>query len=74
MTNLRKENKMKLKRISFKIISLIMVFTMLFSISANTICAMDWTHDDHTHSNGKDKINYVSLGESMIRFSRGQSE
>ena len=56
---------MKLKRISFKIISLIMVFTMLFGISANTISAVEWTHDDHTHGSESGKINYVSLGDSM---------
>ena len=56
---------MKLKQISFKIISMVMVFAMMFGISATTISAVEWTHDDHTHSNDKDKIHYVSIGDSM---------
>ena len=53
---------MKLRQISFKIISMVMVFAMMFSISATTISAV-WTHDDHIHE--KDEIYYVSLGDSM---------
>ncbi len=56
---------MKLRQISFKIISMVMVFAMLFSVSATTISAISWEHADHTHENGKDKIHYVSLGDSM---------
>ena len=56
---------MKLRQISFKIISMIMVFAMLFGMSATTISAISWTHADHTHENGKDKITYVSIGDSM---------
>ncbi len=56
---------MKLRQISFKLVSLVMVITMLFSICATTISAATWTHDDHTHKTEKDKIYYVSLGDSM---------
>ena len=56
---------MKLRQISFKLVSLVMVITMLFSISATTISAATWTHDDHTHKTEKDKIHYVSIGDSM---------
>ena len=56
---------MKLKQITFKVISLIMVIAMMFSISATTIGAVEWTHAGHTHENGKDEIYYVSLGDSM---------
>lgn len=56
---------MKLRQISFKIISMIMVFAMMFGMSATTISAISWTHADHTHENGKEKITYVSIGDSM---------
>ena len=56
---------MKLRQISFKIISMIMVFAMMFGMSATTISALTWHHADHTHENGKDKITYVSIGDSM---------
>ena len=56
---------MKLRQISFKIISMIMVFAMMFGMSATTISAISWNHADHVHENGKDKITYVSIGDSM---------
>lgn len=56
---------MKLKQISFKIVSMVMVLTMLFGFSATTISAATWMHEDHYHDNGKDKITYVSIGDSM---------
>ena len=57
---------MKLRQISFKIISMIMVLAMMFSISATTISAAT-ANIEHDHENGNesaDKI-YVSLGDSM---------
>lgn len=59
---------MKLRQISFKIISMVMVFAMLFSVSATTISAVADVMDDN-QSNGTDvktEINYVSFGASNV--------
>ena len=64
---------MKLRQISFKIISMIMVFTMLFSISATTISAVAEGLDEiqvngngnKGDTNGDGTIKYVSIGDSM---------
>ena len=56
---------MKLRQISFKIVSFVMVVTMMFSICATTISAAYWEHDNHVHANEKKTITYVSIGDSM---------
>ena len=42
---------MKLKRISFKVISMVMVFTILFGVSAQTISAATEWIDSHSEEN-----------------------
>ena len=64
-TSLRKGNKMKLRQISFKIISLVMVFTMLFSVSATTISAAAEGNSGDSDI-VKETLNYVSLGASNV--------
>jgi hypothetical protein len=54
---------MKLRKISFKIVSLVMVLAILFGASATTIsAATEGVQHDHTEENDK---HYVSLGDSM---------
>ena len=56
---------MKLRQISFKLVSLVMVLAILFSVSATTISAAAQSIEhDHTEENTDEKI-YVSLGDSM---------
>ena len=55
---------MKLRQISFKLVSLVMVLAILFSVSATTISAATQV-GEHTHDENNDKIHYVSLGDSM---------
>ena len=59
---------MKLRQISFKIISVIMVFSLLFSICATTIsAAADNIGGVNTvNSSSKETLNYVSLGASNV--------
>ena len=63
---------MKLRQISFKIISLVMVFAMLFSVSATTISAAAEginanrsSTEKESPESTKDKLVYVSIGDSM---------
>lgn len=55
---------MKLRQFGFKIISLIMVLSMLLGISATMISATVDGAEDHAHEYEKNEINYVSLGAS----------
>ena len=55
---------MKLRQIGFKILSLVMVFAILFSVSATTISAAAAGVDNHAEEEKKE-LNYVSLGDSM---------
>ena len=56
---------MKLRQISFKLVSLVMVLAILFSVSATTISAAAQSIEhNHTEENTDEKI-YVSLGDSM---------
>ena len=59
---------MKLRQISFKIISMIMVLAMMFGVCATTISAIV-VAEEHDHNQGNDTENkapiYVSLGDSM---------
>lgn len=56
---------MKLRQISFKIISMVMVFAMMFGVSATTISAVVENISATTSTEPEtDKI-YVSLGDSM---------
>ena len=55
---------MKLRQISFKIISLVMVFAMMFGMSATTISAFASNLAETETTETTDKI-YVSLGDSM---------
>ena len=62
---------MKLRQIGFKIVSLVMVFAMMFSISATTISAIsegiDANHSTVGNANGENKtLNYVSFGASNV--------
>ena len=59
---------MKLKQISFKIISMVMVFAMMFGMSATTITAVAEGIDSVVSGSDKkddDTIKYVSIGDSM---------
>ena len=59
---------MKVKNISFKLISLVMTFAMLFGMSATTISAVADGIDDvfaKTDKDGDGTIKYVSIGDSM---------
>ena len=56
---------MKLRQISFKIISLIMVFTMMIGMSATTISAVAEGIDSTKTGSVKTELNYVSIGDSM---------
>ena len=64
---------MKLRKVSFKIISMIMVIAMMLGISATTISAVADAveHNDPTvagnkgDTNGDGTIKYVSIGDSM---------
>ena len=66
-----KGKTMKLRQIGFKIVSLVMVFAMMFSISATTISAIsegiDANHSTVGNANGENKtLNYVSFGASNV--------
>ena len=55
---------MKLRQISFKLVSLVMVLAILFSVSATTISAAAQSIE-HDHTEENKEINYVSIGDSM---------
>ena len=55
---------MKLRQISFKLVSLVMVLAILFSVSATTISAATQI-SEHTNEEENKEINYVSIGDSM---------
>ncbi len=59
---------MKLRKISFKIASMVMVLTMMFSICATTISAVATPAGEGKSAgseSAKNKITYVSIGDSM---------
>ena len=56
---------MKLRHLGFKLLSLVMVFTILFSVSATTISAAAAGVDSHAEEE-KEELNYVSLGASNV--------
>lgn len=56
---------MKLRQISFKIISMVMVFAMMFGMSATTISALANDIATISEENTDKKLNYVSIGDSM---------
>ena len=55
---------MKLRQISFKLVSLVMVIAILFSVSATTISAATQGTTTSTETTDKE-LNYVSIGDSM---------
>ena len=57
---------MNFKQFKTKLISLVMVFTLLFGVSATTINAIAVeVQQDRSEDASKDTLNYVSLGDSM---------
>ena len=57
---------MKLKQISFKIVSMVMVITILFSICSTTISAAVLYNEQPTIASDKKTLNYVSFGASNV--------
>ena len=54
---------MNFKKMSAKALSVFMSLLMLFSVLAPAVSAANWEHE-HAHE-GKEELNYVSLGDSM---------
>jgi len=58
---------MNLKKIGLKVLSVIMVISMMVGVFAPVVSALKFTPDEHNDvtADKKDKLNYVSLGDSM---------
>ena len=56
---------MKLRQISFKLVSMVMVIAMMFGMCATTISATVAATADEQNDETKGTLNYVSVGDSM---------